>query len=417
MLGALSTLRHWARGVSRHLLPLPADRAVTRARCTSRSRTTTSCSSMVETGLARHGDLPLRRLASGRRPDRRARPRPRALSGRRRGARGARRSEAWSVGVGLGRHRAVLALTVHSAFDFGARIPANGVLAAACLGIATVALHTRFAGAGGRLFTAVRVLPLPGGRLGLAIARIGCVALALASVPAIVRRAPRRVEPRSHGSVRIHAGRASARPRRPRTPRRDGPARGSALPRRAGSGSRARPMTGACSRPGPTVAARRCPLFDGAVARSHARRSARGPRIRSFTTRSAGLTPGPRRSTMRPAARARRRPSPRCGGRSRSSRRTRISIARSPRSRSSQREPLMPIAHRRGPECDRARPVAPARSRRPLSAARSRGRGVDPGRARHRRTDRLELAAVLDEAGLGSAALAQYRRAVAWPRP
>ena len=29
-------------------------------------------------------------------------------------------------------------------FDFAARIPANGILAATCLGIATVALHTRF---------------------------------------------------------------------------------------------------------------------------------------------------------------------------------------------------------------------------------------------------------------------------------
>jgi hypothetical protein len=37
---------------------------------------------------------------------------------------GARRREAWSVGVGLGAVTAVLALCVHSAFDFGARIPA-----------------------------------------------------------------------------------------------------------------------------------------------------------------------------------------------------------------------------------------------------------------------------------------------------
>src|SRR5262249_40178861 len=57
---------------------------------------------------------------------------------------GARRSDTWSVGVGLGGLTAVLALIVHSAFDFGARIPANGALAAACLGLATVALHTRF---------------------------------------------------------------------------------------------------------------------------------------------------------------------------------------------------------------------------------------------------------------------------------
>ena len=100
---------------------------------------------------------------------------------------GARRGEAWSVGVGLGAVTAVLALCVHRAFDFGARIPANGFLAAACLGIATVALHTRFAGAGGRLLTAVRVLPLGGGRIMPAIVRAVCVVLVLACLPAIVR--------------------------------------------------------------------------------------------------------------------------------------------------------------------------------------------------------------------------------------
>ena len=53
--------------------------------------------------------------------------------------------------------------------------------------VATVALHTRFAGAGGRLLTAVRVLPLGGGRLWPAIARAVCVVLVLACLPAIVR--------------------------------------------------------------------------------------------------------------------------------------------------------------------------------------------------------------------------------------
>lgn len=100
---------------------------------------------------------------------------------------GARRGEAWSIGVGLGAVTAVLALCVHSAFDFGARIPANGFLAAACLGIATVALHTRFAGAGERLLTAVRVLPLGGGQRWPAIARAVCLVLVLACLPAIVR--------------------------------------------------------------------------------------------------------------------------------------------------------------------------------------------------------------------------------------
>src|SRR5262245_16534265 len=102
---------------------------------------------------------------------------------------GARRSEGMSVGVGLGAVTAVIALCVHSAFDFGARIPANGFLAAACLGIATVALHTRFSGAGARLLTAVRARPLRG-RLEPAIARALCLALALACLPSIVRVPP-----------------------------------------------------------------------------------------------------------------------------------------------------------------------------------------------------------------------------------
>jgi len=99
---------------------------------------------------------------------------------------GARRSEAVSVGVGLGAVTAVIALCVHSAFDFGARIPANGFLAAACLGIATVALHTRLSSAGARLLTSVRARPLRG-RLEPAIARTLCLGLALGCLPAIVR--------------------------------------------------------------------------------------------------------------------------------------------------------------------------------------------------------------------------------------
>ena len=99
---------------------------------------------------------------------------------------GARRNEGWSVGVGLGAATGVLALLAHSAFDFGARIPANGVLAAACLGIATVALHTRFGSGSDRLLTAVRVGSLGSGPLRAAVVGVGVV-VALASIPLIVR--------------------------------------------------------------------------------------------------------------------------------------------------------------------------------------------------------------------------------------
>jgi Tfp pilus assembly protein PilF/O-antigen ligase len=98
---------------------------------------------------------------------------------------GARRRDGWSAGIGLGALAGVIALLVHSAFDFAARIPANGMLAAACLGIATTALHTRFGRAGDRLLTAVRAVPL-GGRL--ARVAVGAAVLAaLACVPAIAR--------------------------------------------------------------------------------------------------------------------------------------------------------------------------------------------------------------------------------------
>ncbi|HTG11828.1 MAG TPA: O-antigen ligase family protein, partial [Candidatus Eisenbacteria bacterium] len=80
-------------------------------------------------------------------------------------AEGARRNDPFSVGLAVGALGGVLALLVHSLFDFAARIPANGVLAATCLGIATVALHTRFSPTGERLLTRVWVRPLGTGRL------------------------------------------------------------------------------------------------------------------------------------------------------------------------------------------------------------------------------------------------------------
>ena len=61
-----------------------------------------------------------------------------------------RRRDPFSVGIMLGALGAVAALLAHSAVDFSARIPADGVLAAACLGMAVVAAHTRFGASGPR---------------------------------------------------------------------------------------------------------------------------------------------------------------------------------------------------------------------------------------------------------------------------
>jgi tetratricopeptide (TPR) repeat protein len=95
---------------------------------------------------------------------------------------GARRRESLSLGLGLGGLAGVLALLAHSAFDFSARIPANGVLAATCLGIATVALHTRFGAVDGRLLTSVRVCSLGAARLWPAIAGATAIAASLTLV-------------------------------------------------------------------------------------------------------------------------------------------------------------------------------------------------------------------------------------------
>jgi tetratricopeptide (TPR) repeat protein/O-antigen ligase len=55
----------------------------------------------------------------------------------------AMRSDRSSVGVAIGALAGVAGLVAHSALDFSVRVPAVGFLAAALLGLATVALHTR----------------------------------------------------------------------------------------------------------------------------------------------------------------------------------------------------------------------------------------------------------------------------------
>lgn len=99
------------------------------------------------------------------------------------------RNDPFSVGIALGALGGVLALFIHSGFDFGARIPANGVLAAACLGLATVALHTRFTPGGERFLTAVRACSLGTGRLLPMTAGATALVLSLALVPLVVRPA------------------------------------------------------------------------------------------------------------------------------------------------------------------------------------------------------------------------------------
>jgi tetratricopeptide (TPR) repeat protein/O-antigen ligase len=98
----------------------------------------------------------------------------------------ARRHDAYNIGIALGGIGAALSLAIHSVVDFGARIPANGVLAAACLGIATVALHTRFRSAGGGHIARTRAIALDG-KPRLALAAALAVLLAGAAVPLVLR--------------------------------------------------------------------------------------------------------------------------------------------------------------------------------------------------------------------------------------
>ena len=54
------------------------------------------------------------------------------------------RRDPYNVGIAIGALGGVVAVFFHSFLDFSLRIPANGILLATLLGIATVALHNRF---------------------------------------------------------------------------------------------------------------------------------------------------------------------------------------------------------------------------------------------------------------------------------
>jgi putative inorganic carbon (HCO3(-)) transporter len=115
----------------------------------------------------------------------------------------ARRREPLSVGVGLGGLAAVVVPLVHSAVDFTVRIPANGVLAATCLGIATVALHTRFAPGEARLLTAVYVIRLGPARARAVAATAVAVAAALSLAVFAVRPLLAEAQLRAAGTMTI----------------------------------------------------------------------------------------------------------------------------------------------------------------------------------------------------------------------
>src|SRR6266849_6695752 len=118
-----------------------------------------------------------------------------------------RRSDPFSVGIALGGLGAVIALLVHSSVDFPARIPADGILAAACLGLATTAMHTRFTAAGPVSVETVSQRALGAGLVPRIIASAVVLGLAAGLVPWIL--GPARVE--AAPAERAQAGLAKAR--------------------------------------------------------------------------------------------------------------------------------------------------------------------------------------------------------------
>ena len=117
-----------------------------------------------------------------------------------------RRTDPFSVGTLLGALAAVVALLAHSAVDFSARIPADGVLAAACLGIATVAAHTRFGVSGSHSLAKTRELALGSDLRSRASAGAIAALLGAALVPPIVSQS-RAAAVAAGAEVRVRAAR------------------------------------------------------------------------------------------------------------------------------------------------------------------------------------------------------------------
>src|SRR5262245_7236012 len=118
-----------------------------------------------------------------------------------------RRSDPFSVGIMLGSLGAVAAICAHSAVDFSARIPADGVLAAACLGIATVAAHSRFGETGDQLLARTRELVIDPRRHPRLLAGVAIALLAVVLVPLIARQARGIVTPSAEPENRLAAAR------------------------------------------------------------------------------------------------------------------------------------------------------------------------------------------------------------------
>jgi tetratricopeptide (TPR) repeat protein/O-antigen ligase len=74
------------------------------------------------------------------------------------------RNDPYSLGVAVGALAGFAGLLAHSALDFSARIPAVGFLAAALLGLATVALHTRLQPGHEQLLSGSATVALPRAR-------------------------------------------------------------------------------------------------------------------------------------------------------------------------------------------------------------------------------------------------------------
>jgi tetratricopeptide (TPR) repeat protein/O-antigen ligase len=92
----------------------------------------------------------------------------------------ARRSDPYGTPIAFGALSGLVAMLVHSAADFSLRMPANGLLAATLLGIATVALHTRFGSREDVWISDVRRIALPPGHASRAMASVVIVATGLA---------------------------------------------------------------------------------------------------------------------------------------------------------------------------------------------------------------------------------------------
>jgi tetratricopeptide (TPR) repeat protein/O-antigen ligase len=321
---------------------------------------------------------------------------------------GARRRDTASVGIALGALAAVLALVVHSAFDFGARIPADGMLGSACLGIATVALHTRFSGASHRLLTSARALAL-GSRARRLLVATGSVALAVACVPAIVR-APRvesaltapspAAAARVDRALAIDPGDAEARWARARL-------RLAEARRLWESGETA---DGRVLTTWPDRRREALPLFDDAVADLTAALSARpsDPYLHDalgWAHANAAAIAAPPASDRQAAAVTGLRRAIALQPANPYLHRSLAALALS------QPAPLLPIAidaTRHAIAGDPALLPDLAARFLPLSLRDEDWRGIVPDTT----ADRLELGALLDTAGLAGAARAQYRRAV-----